>query len=97
MGSILPPPVILASSTSGIPMSRIQSECKHPERCVTGHPFNPPHLIPLGTRLDSSAAPSEAWSIFVCPWGSASLHPRLTSCRPFGSLSALSSRLQDRP
>jgi 3-hydroxyacyl-CoA dehydrogenase len=45
--SILPPPAILASSTSGIPMSRIQSECKHPERCVTGHPFNPPHLMPL--------------------------------------------------
>jgi 3-hydroxyacyl-CoA dehydrogenase len=45
--SILPPPAILASSTSGIPMSRIQSECKYPERCVTGHPFNPPHLIPL--------------------------------------------------
>ena len=45
--SILPPPAILVSSTSGIPMSRIQSECKHPERCVTGHPFNPPHLIPL--------------------------------------------------
>ena len=47
MDSILPPPAILASSTSGIPISRIQSECKHPERCVTGHPFNPPHLIPL--------------------------------------------------
>jgi hypothetical protein len=47
MDSILPPPAILASSTSGIPMSRIQSECKHPERCVTGYPFNPPHLIPL--------------------------------------------------
>ena len=45
--SILPPPAILVSSTSGIPMSRIQSGCKHPERCVTGHPFNPPHLIPL--------------------------------------------------
>jgi len=45
--SILPPPAILVSSTSGIPMSRIQSECKHPGRCVTGHPFNPPHLIPL--------------------------------------------------
>jgi 3-hydroxyacyl-CoA dehydrogenase len=28
-------------------MSHIQSECKYPERCVTGHPFNPPHLIPL--------------------------------------------------
>jgi 3-hydroxyacyl-CoA dehydrogenase len=47
MDSIVPPPAILVSSTSGIPMSRIQSECKHPERCVTGHPFNPPHLIPL--------------------------------------------------
>src|SRR5215469_9616730 len=32
--SILPPPAVLVSSTSGIPMSRIQSECKHPERCV---------------------------------------------------------------
>ena len=47
MDSILPPPAILVSSTSGIPMSQIQSECQHPERCVTGHPFNPPHLIPL--------------------------------------------------
>jgi 3-hydroxyacyl-CoA dehydrogenase len=47
MDSALPPPAILVSSTSGIPMSRIQSECKHPARCVTGHPFNPPHLIPL--------------------------------------------------
>ena len=47
MDSILPPPSILVSSTSGIPMSHIQSECRYPERCVTGHPFNPPHLIPL--------------------------------------------------
>jgi 3-hydroxyacyl-CoA dehydrogenase len=29
-------------------MSEIQSACeKHPERCVIGHPFNPPHLVPL--------------------------------------------------
>src|SRR5262249_15995594 len=25
----------------------IQSACKRPERTVIGHPFNPPHLIPL--------------------------------------------------
>jgi 3-hydroxyacyl-CoA dehydrogenase len=25
----------------------MQSACKHPERCVTGHPFNPPHIVPL--------------------------------------------------
>ena len=29
-------------------MSEIQSACaSHPERCVIGHPFNPPHLMPL--------------------------------------------------
>jgi 3-hydroxyacyl-CoA dehydrogenase len=28
-------------------MSVIQSQCKRPERCVIGHPFNPPHIIPL--------------------------------------------------
>ena len=38
---------IIASSSSGITMSVIQSGCRHPERCVIGHPFNPPHLIPL--------------------------------------------------
>ena len=25
----------------------IQSACKNPGRCVIGHPFNPPHLMPL--------------------------------------------------
>ena len=41
------PETILASSSSGLTMSRIQSECAHPERTVIGHPFTPPHLIPL--------------------------------------------------
>ena len=40
--------VIIASSSSGLTMSAIQSACPdYPERCVIGHPFNPPHLIPL--------------------------------------------------
>jgi 3-hydroxyacyl-CoA dehydrogenase len=42
-----PPNSIIASSSSGITMSVIQSGCKRPERCVIGHPFNPPHVIPL--------------------------------------------------
>jgi 3-hydroxyacyl-CoA dehydrogenase len=42
-----PPDAIIASSTSGITMSEIQAGCRHPERSVIGHPFNPPHLIPL--------------------------------------------------
>src|SRR4051812_4859534 len=38
---------IISSSSSGITMSVTQSACAHPERCVIGHPFNPPHMIPL--------------------------------------------------
>jgi 3-hydroxyacyl-CoA dehydrogenase len=38
---------IIASSSSGITMSEIQAGCRHPERTVIGHPFNPPHVIPL--------------------------------------------------
>jgi 3-hydroxyacyl-CoA dehydrogenase len=48
LDSLLPPSVVIASSSSGLTMSDIQSGCRrHPERCVIGHPFNPPHLIPL--------------------------------------------------
>jgi carnitine 3-dehydrogenase len=39
--------VIVASSTSGLVMSELQHGLKHPERFAVGHPFNPPHLIPL--------------------------------------------------
>ncbi len=47
MDAALPPQVIVASSSSGLIMSRLQSQCRHAERFVIGHPFNPPHLIPL--------------------------------------------------
>lgn len=42
-----PAGAILASSSSGIPASMFQDACRHPERVLIGHPFNPPHLIPL--------------------------------------------------
>jgi len=41
------PDTLIASSSSGITMSEIQAGCRHPERTVIGHPFNPPHVIPL--------------------------------------------------
>ncbi|MEP9353495.1 3-hydroxyacyl-CoA dehydrogenase NAD-binding domain-containing protein [Xanthobacter sp. KR7-65] len=45
--AVLPPEVVIASSSSGLLVSRIAEGCRHPERCIIGHPFNPPHLIPL--------------------------------------------------
>ena len=42
-----PPEVIIASSSSGLLPSEIQSVCAHPERLLIGHPFNPVYLLPL--------------------------------------------------
>ena len=39
--------VIIASSSSGLLPSRFQADCKHPERVLVGHPFNPAYLLPL--------------------------------------------------
>ncbi|MBN6728446.1 3-hydroxyacyl-CoA dehydrogenase NAD-binding domain-containing protein [Burkholderia multivorans] len=48
MDDALPAHVPIASSSSGLKMSDIQTACEqHPERCLIAHPFNPPHLIPL--------------------------------------------------
>ena len=38
---------IIASSSSGLLPSRIQSKAQHPERVLIGHPFNPVYLLPL--------------------------------------------------
>jgi len=54
------PDVVLASSSSGLLPSAIQAGCpQHPERVLIGHPFNPPHLIPL-VEVVPGAATSEA-------------------------------------
>jgi 3-hydroxyacyl-CoA dehydrogenase len=47
MDEATPVDSIIASSSSGITPSVMQSACKHPERVIVGHPFNPPHIIPL--------------------------------------------------
>ncbi|MBD2830721.1 L-carnitine dehydrogenase [Streptomyces globisporus] len=42
-----PAGTVIASSTSGYPMTDMQTEAADPGRLVVGHPFNPPYLIPL--------------------------------------------------
>ena len=45
--NIIPKNIIIASSSSGLLPSKIQSTCKFPERVLIGHPFNPVYLLPL--------------------------------------------------
>jgi 3-hydroxyacyl-CoA dehydrogenase len=78
MDAALPPDVILASSSSGLLMSRVQSACKHPGRVLLGHPFNPPHMIPLvevigGERTSSEAV--ERAMAFYAAIGKRPIHP----------------------
>lgn len=79
MDAALPPDVILASSSSGLLMSRVQSACKHPERVLLGHPFNPPHMIPLveviGGERTSPEAVEHAMA-FYAAIGKRPIHPR---------------------
>ncbi|MDS7945327.1 3-hydroxyacyl-CoA dehydrogenase NAD-binding domain-containing protein [Acinetobacter sp. V110_1] len=45
--SYCPEKTLIASSSSGLKVSDFQKEATHPERILLGHPFNPPHLLPL--------------------------------------------------
>jgi 3-hydroxyacyl-CoA dehydrogenase len=47
LDSAMPAETVLASSTSGLLMSEMQEGLRTPARFAVGHPFNPPHLIPL--------------------------------------------------
>lgn len=47
MDSIARPDAVLASNTSGLSITAIASKCARPERVLTTHFWNPPHLMPL--------------------------------------------------
>jgi carnitine 3-dehydrogenase len=54
------PDVLLASSSSGLAPSAFQSGCRHPERVLVAHPFNPPHLVPLVEVVGGEQTSEEA-------------------------------------
>ena len=53
------PHVIIGSSTSSLKATDLQLRCRHPERVLVAHPFNPSHLLPL-VELVRGAKTSEA-------------------------------------
>jgi carnitine 3-dehydrogenase len=54
------PDIILATSSSGLLVSSLQSGCRYPQRVIVGHPVNPPHLLPLIEVVGGGATSSEA-------------------------------------
>jgi 3-hydroxyacyl-CoA dehydrogenase len=64
------PDVVIATSSSGILVSEVQVACVHrPDRVLVGHPFNPPHLIPLvevvGGKATSESAIATAMEFYA--------------------------------
>lgn len=62
--------VVIASSSSGLMPTELQRGCaRHPERVLVGHPFNPPHLVPLvevvGGEATSDAAVAAAMDVYL--------------------------------
>lgn len=64
LGDVADPRVVIASSTSGMSMTDIQSKCATPERTVVAHPFNPPYLLPLVEMIggEKTAPQTVDWS-----------------------------------
>jgi 3-hydroxyacyl-CoA dehydrogenase len=60
MDAAAPVDSIIASSSSGIMPSVMQTNCVHPERVLVGHPFNPPHIIPLVEVVGGAKTSDEA-------------------------------------
>jgi len=60
LDAALPPETVIATSSSGLLISRVSATCRHPQRCVIGHPFNPPHLIPLVEVVGGAKTSPEA-------------------------------------
>jgi len=71
----LPPDALIASSSSTLLPTAMQARCRNPERLVLGHPFNPPHLIPLVEVAGGAQTSPEAIERAMSFYASIGKHP----------------------
>ena len=61
----LAPEAVVASSASGLTLTEMRAGWRDASRFVLGHPFNPPHLIPLVEVMGPEDAASEAERVYA--------------------------------
>jgi len=66
---------LLLSSTSALPASELAAQLSHPERLLVGHPFNPPHLVPLVEVVPGEHTSTEATAAAVAFYSSLGKRP----------------------
>ncbi|MBT3245935.1 MAG: carnitine 3-dehydrogenase [Actinobacteria bacterium] len=87
-----PPDTVIASSSSGLLPSRLQQGCRHPERVVIGHPFNPVYLLPLVEVVAGEQTSQETVDAAVAHYDDLVMHPLVVDTEIEGYLS---DRLQE--
>ena len=75
MAAATPAETVLASSSSTLKVSDVQGGCRYPERIVLGHPFNPPHLIPLVEVVGGAATAPAAIEAAMAFYRQIGKHP----------------------
>ena len=70
-----PADVIVASSSSGLLPSRVQSDSHHPGRVLIGHPFNPVYILPLVEVLGGEATDTRCIEDAMAFYRSLGMHP----------------------
>lgn len=84
IGRLVPPPVVIASSTSGFPMSQIQAHCPAPQRTLVAHPINPPYAVPLVEVVGGALTSAEALETACTFYRSLGREPLLLHRETFG-------------
>ena len=86
------PGVVIASSSSGLLPTRLQEGCRHPERVLIGHPFNPVYLLPLVEVVAGRQTSTEAVDAALTHYDDLVMHPLVVRTEIEGYLS---DRLQE--
>ena len=86
------PEVVIASSSSGLLPTRLQEGCRHPERVLIGHPFNPVYLLPLVEVVAGRQTSTEAVDVALTHYDDLVMHPLVVRTEIEGYLS---DRLQE--
>jgi len=60
LGALARPAAVLATNTSGLSITAVAARCVHPERVLTTHFWNPPHLMPLVEIVKGERTAQEA-------------------------------------
>ena len=92
LAGVAGPEVVIASSSSGLLPTRLQEGCRHPERVLIGHPFNPVYLLPLVEVVAGRQTSTEAVDAALTHYDDLVMHPLVVRTEIEGYLS---DRLQE--